>query len=239
MLRRDRASRSKKQAIKPWLSRQWCISKLDAEFLARMEDLLDLYAKPYDAAEPVVCFDEKSVQLLGEVREPLPASASHPARHDYEYVRGGTANLLVALEPLAGWRDVAVTDQRTKVDFAHRMRFLVEERYPDARVVHVVLDNLNTHTLGALYEAFPATDARRIARRLQFHPTPVHGSWLNMVEIEIGVMVGQCLDRRIPDKATLIKEIAAWERRRNAEQARGTQSVHTGDEETTVDVSAT
>lgn len=220
MLRRDRASRSKKQAIKPWLSRQWCISKLDAEFLARMEDLLDLYAKPYDAAEPVVCFDEKSVQLLGEVREPLPASASHPARHDYEYVRGGTANLLVALEPLAGWRDVAVTDQRTKVDFAHRMRFLALERYPDARVVHVVLDNLNTHTLGALYEAFPATDARRIARRLQFHPTPVHGSWLNMVEIENSVIARACLARRIPTAQALRDVIRPWQDQRNAANAR-------------------
>lgn len=185
-----------------------------------MEDLLDVYARPYDPAEPVVCFDEMSVQLLGDVREPLPASADRPARHDYEYVRGGTANLLVALEPLAGWRDVAVTDQRTKVDFARRMRYLVEERYPDARVVHVVLDNLNTHTLGALYEAFPATDARRIARRLRFHPTPVHGSWLNMVEIENSVLARSCLACRIPTADALRTIISPWQAQRNADKAR-------------------
>lgn len=202
------------------MSQQWCISKLDAEFLARMEDVLELYARPYDPHEPVVCFDEKSVQLLGEVREPLPASADHPARHDYEYVRGGTANLLVALEPLAGWRDVAVTDQRTKVDFAGRMRYLLEERYPDARVVHIVLDNLNTHTLGALYEAFPAADARRIARRIQFHPTPVHGSWLNMVEIENSVISRTCLARRIPTTDALRDILRPWQVRRNADKAR-------------------
>lgn len=219
VLGRDRPPRSKKQKIKPWLSRQWCISTLDAEFLARMEDLLELYARPYDPAEPVVCFDEMSIQLLGEVRDPLPASAGHPARHDYEYVRGGTANLLVALEPLAGWRDVAVTDQRTKVDFAHRMRFLALERYPDARVIHVVLDNLNTHTLGALYKAFPAADARRIARQIQFHHTPVHGSWLNMVEIENSVLSRACLARRIPTAEALRAILRPWQDQRNAAKA--------------------
>lgn len=208
----------KEQAIKPWLSRQWCISKLDVEFLARTESLLDLYAKPYDPAEPVACFGEKSVQLLGEVREPLPASTDHPARHDY--VRSGTANLLGALEPLAGWRDIAVTDQRTNVDFAQRMRFLVEERYPDARVVHVVLDNVNTYTLGALYEVFSAADARRIARRLRFHPTPVHGSWLNTVEIENSVIALTCLARRIPTADALRDIRRPWQERRNTDKAR-------------------
>lgn len=185
-----------------------------------MEDLLDLYAKPYDVAEPVVCFDEKSVQLLGEVREPLPASADQPARHDYEYVRGGTANFLVAPETLAGWRDVAVTDQRTKVDFAYRMRFPALERYPDALVIYVVLDNLNTSTLGALYEAFPATDARRIARRLQFHPTPVHGRWLNTVEIENSVIARNCLARRIPTAQALRDVLRPGLDQRNADKAR-------------------
>lgn len=185
-----------------------------------MEDLLELYARPYDRDEPVVCFDEKPVQLLGEVREPMPASPGQPARHDYEYVRGGTANLLVSLEPLAGWRDVAVTDRRTKVDFAHRMRFLADERYPDARVIHVVLDNLNTHTLGALYEAFPAEDARRIARRLRFHPTPVHGSWLNMVEIENSVLSRTCLARRNPTADAIRERVRPWQAQRNADEIR-------------------
>lgn len=219
MLRRDRPSRFKKQKIKPWLSRQWCISKVDAEFLARMELLLELYARPYNPAEPVVGFDECSVQLLGDVYDPMPAKPGRDARHDFEYVRGGTANLLVLIEPLAGWRDVEVSDHRTKLDFARRMKFLVDERYPEAKVIHVVLDNLNTHTLGALYEAFKPADALRIALKLSFHPTPVHGSWLNMTEIENSVLSRQCLARRVPTADALRAIVTPWQQRRNDAKA--------------------
>jgi hypothetical protein len=201
------------------LSRQWCISTLDGEFLARMEDLLDLYARPHDPHRPVVAFDETSVQLLGEVRDPLPAQPGQPQRHDYEYVRGGTANLLLLVEPLGGWRDVEVSARRTKLDFARRMKHLVDECFPDAEVIDVVLDNLNTHTKGALYEAFPATDAFRIARKLVFHPTPVHASWLNMAEIEFSVLSRECLTRRNPTDDALRAVVAPWQARRNAARA--------------------
>lgn len=180
-----------------------------------MELLLELYARPYDPAEPVVCFDECSVQLLADVYDPMPAKPGRDARHDFEYVRGGTANLLVLIEPLAGWRDVEVSAQRTKLDFARRMKFLVDERYPDAKVIHVVLDNLNTHTLGALYEAFSPADAFRVARKLHFHFTPVHGSWLNMAEIENSVLSRGCLTRRVPTAEALRDIVAPWQRRRN------------------------
>ncbi len=180
-----------------------------------MESLLALYAKPYDRAQPVVCFDECPIQLLAEVREPTYAQPGQLARHDYEYERKGTSNLLVLIEPLAGWRDVEVSEQRTKLDFARRMKFLAEERYPDAETIHVVLDNLNTHTFGALYEAFPANEAFRIAQRLEFHFTPCHGSWLNMAEVEISVISRQCLRRRIPSPERLQALIQPWQRQRN------------------------
>ena len=149
--------------------------------MAHMEDVLDLYAEPYDPARPVVCFDETSTQLLADARPPIPAKPGRPRREDYEYVRGGTRNLFLTCEPLSWWRHVEITERRTKVDFAHQMRWLVEEAYPEAEVVSVVLDNLNTHRKASLYEAFPAEEARRIARRLEFHHTPKHGSWLNPV----------------------------------------------------------
>ena len=161
---------------------------MSAEFVANMEDVLDLYAEPYDPQRPVVCFDETSTQLLAETRPSLPPRPGLPLRQDYEYRREGTRNLFLACEPLAGWRQVAVTQRRTTGDFAHQMRWLVDEAYPQACMVRVVLDNLNTHRAASLYETFPAADARRIAKRLEFHYTPKHGSWLNMAEIEFSVL---------------------------------------------------
>jgi transposase len=184
-----------------------------------MESLLDLYRLPYDPAEPVVCFDECPVQLLGEVKEPLPAQPGKPRRQDFEYVRRGTACLLACVEPLAGWRNVTPSVQRTKVDFAGQMKYLVDERYPEAKLIHVVLDNLNTHTLGALYVAFPAAEAHRIARKLRFHYTPVHGSWLNMAEIELSVLSRNCLSRRHPTLEALTSTITSWQTCRNHDKA--------------------
>jgi hypothetical protein len=184
-----------------------------------MEDVLDLYAAPYDPARPVVCFDERPCQLVAETRTPLPARPGQPAIVDYEYRRNGTCNVFATLEPLAGWRHVDVTAHRTAVDFAHQMRWLVDDAYPDAERIRVVLDNLNTHTPASLYAAFPPAEARRIAQKLELHHTPKHGSWLNMVECELSVLSRQCLNRRLPDVATMRAEVAAWEDRRNAESA--------------------
>ena len=184
-----------------------------------MEDVLDLYAEPYDPRRPVVCFDETSTQLLGEARPPLPARPGQPRRQDYEYRREGTRNLFLTCEPLRGWRHVAVTQRRTMVDFAHQMRWLVDEAYPEVQVVRVVLDNLNTHRPASLYEAFPAAEARRIVKRLEFHHTPKHGSWLNMAEIEFSVLSRSCLRKRVPTEAALRREVQALERERNAAQA--------------------
>jgi hypothetical protein len=180
-----------------------------------MEDVLDLYHEPYDPLRPVVCFDESSKQLIAETRTPLPLQPGQGQRYDYEYERHGTCNLFMFFEPLAAWREVKVTDQRTMIDYAHCMKYLVDERYPQAEVIRVVEDNLNTHKPAALYEAFPPQEARRILQRLDFHYTPKHGSWLNMAEIELNVLNGQCLDRRIGDKTTLINEVAAWNIDRN------------------------
>jgi transposase len=206
--------------LKPWQEKMWCIPKVDAEFVARMEDVLALYAEPPDEQRPVVCFDETPRQLIGEERVPVPAEPGKRRRFDYEYVRNGTANVFMFVDVNRPWRHAKVTDQRTCNDFAECMRDLVDEHYPDAERIRVVLDNLSAHSAAALYQRFAPTEARRILSRLELHFTPKHASWLNMVEIEIGVMVRQCLDRRIADKATLISEIAAWERRRNREQAR-------------------
>lgn len=184
-----------------------------------MEDVLDLYAQPYDAQRPVVCFDETSTQLLGEARAPIPARPGHPRRVDYEYQRQGTRNLFLFCEPLRGWRHVAITQQRTREDFAHQMRWLVDEAYPAVPVVRVVLDNLNTHRPASLYQAFPPPEARRIAQRLEFHYTPKHGSWLNMAEIEFSVLGRRILSRRIPDEAALHQQVQALERQRNQERA--------------------
>jgi len=184
-----------------------------------MEDVLDLHAEPYDPRRPVVDFDETSTQLLGEARPPLPARPGQARRQDYEYSREGTRNLFLTCEPLRGWRHVAITQRRTMQDFAHQMRWLVDEAYPEAQVVRVVLDNLNTHRPASLYEAFPPAEARRIVKRLEFHHTPKHGSWLNMAEIEFSVLARSCLKRRLPNEATLCREIQALVRERNAAQA--------------------
>jgi transposase len=206
--------------LKPWQEKMWCIPKVDAEFVARMEDVLALYAEPPDERRPVVCFDETPRQLIGEERVPVRAEPGKRRRFDYEYVRNGTANVFMFVDVNRPWRHAKVTDQRTCIDFAECMRDLVDEHYPDADRIRVVLDNLSAHSSAALYQRFAPAEARRILSRLEFHFTPKHASWLNMVEIEIGVMVRQCLDRRIADKATMVSEIATWERRRNREQAR-------------------
>ena len=185
-----------------------------------MEDVLDLYAEPYSSFRPVVCFDERPVQLLGEVRQPFPPRPGQPQRIDYEYHRNGTCNLFTYFQPLAGWRHVEVTDRRTKQDFAYCMKSLVDVHFPLAEIIRVVIDNLNIHTPAALYETFEAKEARRILKKLEFHYTPKHGSWLNQVEIELSVLSRQCLERRIPDQETLKQEITAWEESRN--QARAT-----------------
>ena len=198
----------------------WCIPEVDGEYVARMEDVLDLYTETPNPNKPVVSFDESPLQLIGETRVPIPAEPGKPARIDYEYRRNGTANLFVFVDAHAPWRHVKVTDHRTAIDFAECMRDLVDVHYPHAPLIRVVLDNLSTHRLGALYQAFSPSEARRIARRLELHPTPKHASWLNMVEIEIGVLKQQCLDRRIEDRATLEREIAAWQAARNASGAR-------------------
>lgn len=184
-----------------------------------MEDVLDVYARPYDPKRPLVCFDEQLVQLIAEKRKPLPAKAGRPERFDYEYKRNGTRNLFVFLQPLAGWRHVVITERRTKLDYAEVMRCLVDEIFPEAEVVVVIQDNLNTHTPAALYEAFAPAEAKRILDRLEFHYTPAHGSWLNMVEIELSILSQQCLDDRIPDEQTLRREVHAWEARRNERRA--------------------
>ena len=184
-----------------------------------MEDILQVYQRPYDPLYPLVCFDESPKQLLAEKKTALPIKPGEVARYDYEYKREGVCNLFLFFEPLRAWRHLTVTDQRTKIDFAQCMKDLVERWYPTARKIQVVMDNLNTHRPAALYEAFPAAQARRVLDRLQFHYTPKHGSWLNMAEIEFSVLSRQCLDRRIPDKATLIAEVAAWETHRNESNA--------------------
>lgn len=206
--------------LKPWRKDMWCVPKIDPEFVARMEDVLDLYAAPSDPSHPVICFDESPTQLIGEARQPIPAKPGQLERYDYEYRRNGTANLFVFLNAHEPWRHVKVTDQRTCIDFAECMRDLVDLHYPSAERIRVVLDNLSSHSAAALYEAFPPEEARRILKKLEFHFTPKHASWLNMVEIEIGVLRGQCLNRRIGDRATLEAEIAAWEQQRNEALAR-------------------
>jgi hypothetical protein len=192
---------------------------VSAEFVAAMEDVLEVYAEPYDPRRPKVNFDETNKQLIQETRPPLPAQPGQPVRCDYAYERKGTRNLFLFVEPQTGWRHVHVTERRTALDFAYEMQWLVDEGYPDADVIRVVLDNLNTHKIASLYEAFAPAEARRIARKLEWHYTPKHGSWLNMAEIELSILQQQCLDRRIPDADTLTREIAVWEHQRNAEQA--------------------
>ena len=196
---------------------------MSGEFVARMEDVLDLYHEDYDPERPLVCFDETSRQLVEEVRPPIKAKPGRVEGYDCEYRRNGTRNLFMFCEPKGGWRHVEVTGRRTAVDFAHQMRWLVDQAYPHARVVRLVLDNLNTHKLGSLYEAFGASEARRIAKRLEFHHTPRHGSWAEscpepaegMAEIELSDFSRQCLNRRTGDAVLLRQEVAALERERN------------------------
>lgn len=186
-----------------------------AAFVWRMEAVLDLYEQPYDPDRPVVCFDERPCQLMGDVKEPLPPKPGQPARADSHYKRGGTCHVLMAFEPLTGWREARVTERRRKQEFAHSMQHLAEEIYPEAQKLQIVLDNLSTHTAAAFYETFDADRAWRLARRIEFVYTPGHGSWLNMVEIELSVLVRQCLGQRLPDIETLGTEVAAWEAQRN------------------------
>jgi hypothetical protein len=180
-----------------------------------MEDVLELYAEPYDPARPVVCFDEASKELRGEVAEPVPPAPGSPAKRDYEYTRHGTANLFVIVEPLAGRRHVTVTDRRTIPDFAARMKHLCDVMYPAATTIRVVLDNLNTHGFGSLFATYPPDEARRLARRLEFHFTPKHASWLNMAECELSVLARQCLDRRLASQEAVAAEVGPWEEARN------------------------
>ena len=189
--------------------------KENAEFVAAMEDVLEVYRRPYNSQRPVVCLDEQSKQLVKETRPIIPAKPGRNQRLDYEYERNGTANLFMRFEPLGGRRRVKVTDQRTKVDFAHVIREMVDADYPEAKVIVLVMDNLNTHKPASLYEAFEPAEARRLIEKLEIHYTPKHGSWLNMAETELSIVTKQCLDRRIPDVTTLRREITAWERLRN------------------------
>lgn len=197
----------------------WCIARTDAHYIAAMEDILDLYERPYNPQEPVMCFDETSKQLISETRTPLPMQSGKPVRYDYEYERQGTRNLFMFFEPLGNWRHVAVTQRRTRQDFAHQMQWAVDARYPEVDCIHVVLDNLNTHSKAALYETFPPEEARRILNKLCFHFTPKHASWLNMAEIEFSVFSRTCLRQRIPDEHSLKRHLHALENERNTRQA--------------------
>jgi hypothetical protein len=207
--------------LKPWLHQQWCIqAKVSAAFVCAMEDILTVYKRPFNPEEPLVCMDETSKQLTKETRRPIPASPGRPARYDYEYERNGVCNLFMFFEPLAGKRHVSVTDRRTKVDWAMQIKWLLDVHYPTVRKITLVMDNLNTHTGASLYEVFEPSEARRLLDRLDIHYTPKHGSWLNMAEIELGILTRQCLNRRLPDKTTLGIEVAAWQKRRNQSKAK-------------------
>lgn len=211
--------RLKDNDLKPWQKKMWCIGKLDAAYIARMEHILDLYAQPADPKRPVVNFDEAGKQLVEHVNEPKPMKPGIIAKEDYEYQRAGMANIFMCFDRHRGWRKARVTKQKTAGDFSQCMRELVDQDYPDADVVRVVLDNFTTHHEASLYKAFSPEEARRILRRLEFHYTPKHASWLNMAEIEIGNMNQQCLDRRISNEEKLIEELAFWETQRNEEKA--------------------
>jgi hypothetical protein len=207
--------------LKPWLRKMWCIPpRHDCEFVAAMEDVLDVYKRPADPRRPLVCMDEASKQLVGEIRVPLPVRPGEPARYDCEYVRNGTANVFVAFEPLGGWRHAEVTDTRTRRDWAWFVKGLLDGRYRDAERVVLVMDQLNTHSAASLYEAFEPEVARRLAERLEIHHTPKHGSWLNMAEIELGVMTRQCLDPRTEDRAALAARVRSWVVQRNRRHRR-------------------
>ncbi|MGA9600171.1 MAG: IS630 family transposase [Methylocystis sp.] len=206
----------KKTFLKPHLKQQWVIApQASAGFVANMEDVLEVYQRPHDPQRPVVCLDETSKQMIVETRAPIPAAPGRKARHDYEYERNGVANLFMMFAPLEGWRHVKVTDRHAAVDYAHALKDLSDTHFPDAVKIVLVQDNLSTHTPASLYTAFPAAEARRLSERFEWHYTPKHGSWLDMAESELAVLATQCLDRRIPDKPMLIKEVAAWQDNRN------------------------
>ncbi|MPZ30254.1 MAG: IS630 family transposase [Rhodospirillales bacterium] len=222
----DRASDStigrvpKKNVLKPHRRQQWVIPpKANSAFVAAMEDVLAVYTRPRDANRPLVCLDETSKQLLAETRLPIAMKPGRPARFDYEYERNGTANLFMLFAPLEGWRHVKVADRHTAVEYAHVLKDLADLHFADATTIVLVQDNLNIHCKGSLYQAFPPAEARRLVERFEWHYTPKHGSWLDLAESELGVLSSQCLDRRIPDKQTLIDEVAAWVHDRNADHA--------------------
>ena len=194
-----------------------------------MEDVLEVYQRPHDPNCPVVCLDETSKQLIKETKTPVPAKPGRPARHDYEYERNGTANLFMLFAPLEGWRHVEVTDRHAAVDYAHLLRDLSDKYFSNVPKIALVQDNLSTHKPASLYEAFPAPEARRLVERFEWHYTPKHGSWLDMAEAELSVLSGQCLDRRIPDKQTLIDEVAAWENDRNTNHTKADWQFTTAD----------
>ena len=200
-----------------------------AGFVANMEDVLETYQRPRDPLRPLVCLDETSKQMIRETREPIEAAPGRVKREDYEYERNGVANLFMLFAPLEGWRHVEVTDRHTAVDYAQILKYLSDTRFPDAAKIVLVQDNLNTHKPASLYEAFPAPEARRLVERFEWHYTPKHGSWLDMAESELGVLASQCLDRRIPDKQTLVTEVAAWEDNRNKHEAKADWQFTTAD----------
>ena len=217
----DGAQDAKKNELKPWLKECWCIPpEGSSDFVCAMEDVLEVYHRPYEDNEVLVCLDETSKQQVKETRLPRPPRPGSAVAYDYEYERNGVSNLFMLFAPLEGWRRVGVTDRRTKVDWAHQVKKLVDEDYPDKDRIVLVMDNLNTHHPASLYEAFEPMEARRIAERLEIHYTPKHGSWLNMAEIEIGVLARQCLDRRIPDQEVLRREVDAWQNQRNRDMVR-------------------
>jgi hypothetical protein len=201
----------------------------NAAFVAAMEDVLEVYQRPHDPDQPVVCLDETTKQLVKETRVPIPARPGQLARYDHEYERNGTANLFMLFAPLEGWRHVEVTDRHTALDYARILKMLSDQHFPGARKIVLMQDNLNTHKPASLYEAFPPAEARRLVERFEWHYTPKHGSWLDMAETELSVLSGQCLDRRIPDKPTLIEEVAAWENDRNKHNAKADWRFTTAD----------
>lgn len=203
--------------MKPWRKQMWCIPpEQDAEFVCAMENVLEVYHRPYDPKRPVVCMDETSKQLVKETRVPQPAAPGRVTRFDYEYERNGTANVFMLVEPLRGWRKANITDRRTRVDWAEQIKELVDVHYSRASKVTLVMDNLNTHHVSSLYEAFAPAEARRLIDKLEVVYTPKHGSWLNIAEIELGVLNRQCTGARIGEKSELIEKADAWERRRNS-----------------------
>ena len=216
--------------MKPHLSEYWVIPpKENAAFVAAMENVLDVYTRPRDPARPLVCLDEVSKQLTIETRTPIPMQPGQPARYDYEYTRNGVANGFMLVAPLEGWRHVKITERRTAVDYAHVLKELADVHFPKAEKIVLVQDNLNTHAKASLYEAFAPAEARRLVERFEWHYTPKHGSWLNLAESELGVLSSQCLDRRIPDRAMLEREVAAWNAARNAKNVKADWHFTTAD----------